>query len=105
MRAIEEKVLTEFATHYLGDALPSGDKRREILPLLAKRSAARLNDRVHGEERQQLVDVLAALRDDPEHPLHGHIMNATEIYWPDVPEMWVDFQQLMDLIIAELEKD
>lgn len=105
MTAIENVILTEFRAHYLGDTLPTSPKLREILPLLAKSSAGRLDNLVHGEERRQLIDVLSALRDNPQHPLHGHISNATEIHWPDIPEDWADFQQLMELIIAELEKD
>lgn len=103
MRTIEKEILSEFAAHYLGDALAVA--LQDILPLLAKNTAARLEDRVHGEDRQQLIELLYTLRDDPHHPLHGHISNATGIHWPDMPDTWADFRRLMELVIAELEKE
>lgn len=102
MSPIEEAVLAEFGAYYQGDALPPPGELDAALPLLARGSASRLRQRCTANV-PELVRLLRELRDDPSHPLHGHIMNRTEIYWPDVPELWTGFQRLMDLIVVALD--
>lgn len=105
MSSIDDAVLSEFGRYYIGDALPSIDEIGAILPELARGTASRLVHSTDWARLPELVKLLGNLRDDPAHPLHGHIMNATEIYWPDVPEMWIQFQTLMNLVIGHIRAE
>jgi hypothetical protein len=85
---------------YLNHGLEGID---EELRIRAQSIAATLMSDVRDPGRQSLLDVLEAIRSDPDQPLILAIENATVVAVRD-PSEWEEFHRLVGYMIDEIRK-
>jgi hypothetical protein len=105
MTDIDRAIESELATYYNGDELPFWDRFIASLPMRVPASSRRLRAAVGEGGVAELVTTLHRLRDEPDHPMHGHIAGSSQIHWPEDPESWQAFRAFADLLVAMLQAD
>lgn len=101
-----QAIENEFVARYQIDELPLPWTEKSLkgeLRWKAWASSVRLRQTVAPERIPEVITILQAMRDDPQHPLVQEIGASTLMIWSDEPENWRVFQHLQDLIITDLQ--
>lgn len=96
----QEALIQEFGTYYLADELMADWAKS--LERWAWDSARRLIRRIGDAQAPDLIALLTAAQDDPEHPLVQTLCDETLVAWTDEPQEWHELQQLLETIAADL---
>jgi hypothetical protein len=102
---LERILVNEFSLYYQSDEIASVQApgfSSSILPVMAQASATRMARALGPDGRDALIATLQAMRADRTHPLVWEVSGVTNLMWSDEAETWVAFQELMDLLVANL---
>src|SRR3990167_5374747 len=102
----QQAIESEFVCYYNGDELNErSDEFRAQLPMMTWASARRLRNAVGAEKVPDLIGVLESMKAEPYGPMMSTIITSTMIGWPDDPQDWAVFKDLLDRIIDFLRKE
>jgi hypothetical protein len=94
----------EFGCYYDPDLLELGWEKN--LSEMASDSATRIGYQVKEEnDLRNLIELLQEAHDNLKHPVIEMICDQTLIDWTDEPQDWHLLQKLLDMIIANLQKN
>ncbi len=97
----QDILLDEFGCYYLGDEVRIDDAFEKQIPELAAASAKRLRKKSESS-CESLALLLAAMRNDRNHPIVQQIGEQSLMWWADDDKAWHLFQQLVGEIIDRL---
>lgn len=96
----------EFVCYFNGDELPVVHSEAFLasVPQRAWASAHRLRRAVGEDKVAELIDVLQALKEEPDGTLMSVIAARSLVGWQDDPQDWAVFQKLLDQLIGFLRQ-